>query len=336
MGMKAGRCALSAAVALAILAGSAGAVDMIVLSDFEDLHGWKNLEQTTDTVKAGESAGVWKQMDKRTAVTTTAILHDWSDFNAIEFWAHMEKPSDAAVQLVMKSEDEATEGMDYYTTAIRLNWQGWKRLRFPFHELGVSRKPIGWHKIDMIQISASGWGHTPDPEAVLTLDDMRLVRLTITDMFKNTSFEDDADGDGIPDGWAVQPKDMDDAKIEISTDAHTGEKAIRVYDQNKKMGVGASQYIQAETGKTYRFSCWKKGGSVAMYFKWYDGQGKFMPKEKVKVVTNRDPEAYEHFEFVQTAPEGTAKLLLWIYSFSTHVTDCVVDDLKIEEVQRQQ
>ena len=329
--MKRANCLWTALALAAVATCAAQAVDMIILSDFEDLHGWRNLERTTKTVKEGEAAGVWRQMDRRTAISTRAILHDWSDFNALEFWAHLEKPSKATLQLVIQSENNATKGMDYYSTAIPLNWQGWKHFRLAFFRLGVARKPMGWNKIDAIQISASGWGHTPDPNAVLTLDEMRLVRLTMADMLENPSFENVTGS--VPDGWQIMPIGKDDAKIEISADAHSGKRAVRVFDQNKKLGVGISQIILAQPGKTYRFACWKKGGPVAMYFKWYDAQGALIGKEKVKVVKNKNPKAYEPFEFVQTAPERTVKLLLWIYSFSTNITDCVVDDLTIEEVR---
>ncbi len=68
-----------------------------------------------------------------------------------------------------------SDGPDYYSLGLRVDWTGWKQFRWTKKDFASARKPIGWHWIDSITINASGWGHEPDPETVLYFDDVRLV-----------------------------------------------------------------------------------------------------------------------------------------------------------------
>ena len=68
-----------------------------------------------------------------------------------------------------------SDGWDYYSRSLALDWTGWKHFRLEKSDFGASRRPIGWHWIDYIAVNASGWGRTPDPHAVLYFDDIRLV-----------------------------------------------------------------------------------------------------------------------------------------------------------------
>ena len=81
--------------------------------------------------------------------------------------------------------DKAPDQWDYYSTYIKLDWQGWKRFQFRKADLEPrgyvegkgwkGKKPIGWHWIQYVMLSARGWGLTPDPQVVLHFDDVKLV-----------------------------------------------------------------------------------------------------------------------------------------------------------------
>jgi len=81
--------------------------------------------------------------------------------------------------------DKAPDQWDYYSTFIKLDWQGWKHFRFEKTDFKgeafvegkgwVGKRPIGWHWIQYVMMSASGWGLTPDPQATLYFDDVKLV-----------------------------------------------------------------------------------------------------------------------------------------------------------------
>ncbi len=80
---------------------------------------------------------------------------------------------------------------------IVLDWTGWKRFLLPFNELGVAREPLGWNHITAIRLTASGYGNTPDPAAVVRLDGVELLasggptgqRMTDAELFENLDLD---------------------------------------------------------------------------------------------------------------------------------------------------
>lgn len=104
-----------------------------------------------------------------------ASPQDWSKSIAIAFWMHSEKATGSKFVVTFPSENPKSVGSDYYSGLITLDWTGWKRFVLPFKELGVARQPLGWNHIGGIRLTASGYGNTPDPAAVVRLDGVELL-----------------------------------------------------------------------------------------------------------------------------------------------------------------
>lgn len=104
-----------------------------------------------------------------------AAPQNWSSFSAIAFWLHSEKATGSRFVIIFPSENPKTEGSDYYSCQITLDWTGWKRFVLPFNELGAARQPLGWNHIEGIRFTASGYGNNPDPAAVVRLDGVELL-----------------------------------------------------------------------------------------------------------------------------------------------------------------
>ncbi|MBT3374299.1 MAG: alginate lyase family protein [Lentisphaerae bacterium] len=100
---------------------------------------------------------------------------DWSTFGMVRFRLHSAVATGSAFLLVVTSENPDVDGADYYSFRIVLDWTGWKVFNLPLRELGVARSPVGWHHINGLAFTASGWGNTPDPEAVVLLADWELT-----------------------------------------------------------------------------------------------------------------------------------------------------------------
>ena len=78
--------------------------------------------------------------------------------------------------LIIASENDKTEGMDYYSAAIEVDFEGWKKHEFGIpDDLGRSRGPLGFDKIGGFRFTASGWGNTPDPNTTVIVDDIKLT-----------------------------------------------------------------------------------------------------------------------------------------------------------------
>ncbi|NQT53353.1 heparinase II/III family protein [bacterium] len=187
------------------------------IASFDAVDSWRGLERDTAVVREGTASGRWAAMDESPEAACSEIPHDWSAYNALAFWLHNEKKLDAAFMLILPSERKETEGADYYALKIRLGWTGWKRFLVPFGEMGRARQPLGWNHIDAITFTASGWGNTPHPEAVVRLDDFRLLTLPRTEGPRLTDEElfaaMDLDHPGLgPVRAAVRKRDLAAAK----------------------------------------------------------------------------------------------------------------------------
>ena len=143
----------------------------------EEAEGWEGALPDTGVVKFGKFSALWAQRWSSTITLRFEKPTNWSKFNALEFWLHSERATGSPFVLIVRSENEETEGMDYWSLRLRLDWTGWRRFVVPFREMGRAREPVGWHKVDYVQFTASGWGCTPHPDAVLRLDGLKLTKI---------------------------------------------------------------------------------------------------------------------------------------------------------------
>ena len=162
----------------AATASAAETVPDLVIADFESLDGWRGLELDRQEFKEGRASGLWHKMPVRSGVASSMFPHDWSRHSAVSFWMHNARKVDAAFMLILRSENPATEGNDYYSLKLRLDrWTGWRRLVVPFSEFGAAREPLGWDQIERIDFTASGWDNQPHPEAEVRFDDFRVLAI---------------------------------------------------------------------------------------------------------------------------------------------------------------
>ncbi|MBM3890305.1 MAG: hypothetical protein FJ388_14415, partial [Verrucomicrobia bacterium] len=163
---------------------------------FRPARAWKGGEPDGTLCKVWPESVCWRHGRNTGLSLTFAAPRDWSKFNAITFWLHSEKATGSRFVLTFQSENPKSEGADYYSLGITLDWSGWKQFLLPFNELGVAREPLGWNHITSIRLSASGYGNTPDPSAVVRLDGVELStggpmgqRMTDAELFENLDLD---------------------------------------------------------------------------------------------------------------------------------------------------
>ncbi len=137
--------------------------------------GWKGGTPDAGVRKVWPQSVCWRHGKSRGLGLSFAEAQDWSQYSALALWLHSEKATGSRFVMVLPSENPKTEGADYYSHAITLDWTGWKRFVMPFAELGAAREPLGWNHIGGIRFTASGYGNTPDPSAVVRLDGVELL-----------------------------------------------------------------------------------------------------------------------------------------------------------------
>jgi hypothetical protein len=137
--------------------------------------GWKGGTPDASVHKVWPQAVCWRHGKSPSLRLAFASPQDWSRSTALALWLHAERATGSRFVIVLPSENATTEGPDYYSQAIVLDWTGWRRFVLPFAELGAAREPLGWNHITGIHFTASGYGNTPDPNAVVRLDGVELL-----------------------------------------------------------------------------------------------------------------------------------------------------------------
>lgn len=144
---------------------------------FEDLSAWPGLQKDKNHVKQGKYSGKWFHHDVTPRINCTDLPKDWSQYNALQFWAYSEKANNAGFEIVINSVNPKTKKDDYFRHGVVVDWTGWKKIVLPFDRFAQKYSPIGWNKIDRLRLAASGYGHTPKKDTVLYLDDLKLVNI---------------------------------------------------------------------------------------------------------------------------------------------------------------
>ncbi len=154
------------------------AQDSLTLADFEgDIGSFQGLTRDAQTVHGGRASGLWSDHPKNTRALFRGIPTDWTGYDALEFWLHSEVANGAEFMLIISSENPATEGIDYWSEKLVVDWTGWRHLRIPLRQFGNgSRSPRGWDQVDYFYFTSSGWNCTPLPDTVIRFDDIVLTR----------------------------------------------------------------------------------------------------------------------------------------------------------------
>jgi hypothetical protein len=157
--------------------------------------GWKGGTPDAQIRKVWPQSVCWRHGQSRGLGLTFAAPQDWSKFTALALWLHCEKATGSRFVMLLPSENPRTAGPDYYSCQITLDWTGWKRFVLPFGEMSAAREPLGWNHIEGIRFSASGYGNTLDPSAVVRLGGVELLAggmgrlMTDAELFENLDLD---------------------------------------------------------------------------------------------------------------------------------------------------
>ncbi|MBN2803871.1 MAG: heparin lyase I family protein [Deltaproteobacteria bacterium] len=157
--------------------------DELVISRFENSCEWNVGALDFKETVEGKSSLRWDhQLTTRLEMTypdNTSVLdfsNGGSTADSLSFWVYnnIEEPDNSMV-LLMYSENDSTDGTDYYYVRVTFDFTGWKQIVVPRDEISVSRTPSGWDQITSVMFVISGWDCTPNPQRVVYLDDMKFT-----------------------------------------------------------------------------------------------------------------------------------------------------------------
>lgn len=138
---------------------------------------WSAGTPSTKITREGIPQTIRWQHVPHAGISISNFPTDWTKgpWNALDFWLYSEKATNSNFLLYIGSENPHTNGPDYYSSTITLNFTGWKHFELPFKQLPVSRTPLGWNHITSLFFTAKGWDNTPHPEAVVYIGPLKLV-----------------------------------------------------------------------------------------------------------------------------------------------------------------
>jgi hypothetical protein len=163
-------------LALIFAPNSSSAADLADSFNFEDVSDWRGLEIDYRSPKEGRASGRWDDTVNVDRLRLEAFPRDVSQYDALAIWVYSQKATNAMIAIVLVSENENSDGSDYYMCNVTIDWTGWKEIAIPFNEMKTIREPRGLNDIDYLRIASSGYGcGDANPETRLKLDAMRLM-----------------------------------------------------------------------------------------------------------------------------------------------------------------
>jgi hypothetical protein len=137
-------------------------------------------------------------------------------------------------------------------------------------------------------------------------------------------------------GWSLPDGGISEVTDEM---AASGERSLKVSDETDEGGSSATSARFALDGagpwllrgKVHHVS----GSGIGMYVRYYDASGRGITETDerghIDPVGSLDGEAgqWTEFEFGFVAPEGTAKIDIWIHSYNAAQVTAYIDDLEV-------
>jgi hypothetical protein len=165
-------------VMLALIPLNLFAQDFMIIEDFEDISDFAGLERDGSVYIEGSYSGLWADTVKTKSIKKVFNPPlDLSNYDYFGVWIYSHKANNAKIQLVLDSDNPSDPaGWDYFSKEIVIDFTGFKFIRIPLSEFTVARNPIGWSKINYISFNSDGWGHTPQPDTKLNLDNMYVAK----------------------------------------------------------------------------------------------------------------------------------------------------------------
>jgi hypothetical protein len=150
-----------------------------LLCDFEadDLELWGGgLAPDTEHFTSGKQSGLWTDPPRNDNRTLEPPIKDWTPYQYVEFDVYSRAANEAEFIFTVFSDNPDTDGPDYWSTIVKVNWEGWKHFKIPFRRMFEMRRPVGWDRVSAVRLYGMGWGMPEVPDTVLSFDALRLSK----------------------------------------------------------------------------------------------------------------------------------------------------------------
>lgn len=131
------------------------------------------LTASTTFVNSAANSAKWV-LDEKVTATFSEIQKDISKYSKISFALRLEAKAEATIMLLINSQNETTDGIDYYSKELKLKPGEWTKVELNYSDLGKSRSPRGFNDIDNLQLTATGWNNKFEPGSIIYIDTITL------------------------------------------------------------------------------------------------------------------------------------------------------------------
>ena len=152
-------------------------VTAVIESDNQpvDVGGWGGT-RLDPKMKKDWPAGIrWHHGRSTGADNIFQFARDLSEFKTLRFNLHSKSATYSTFVLILASENSKTQGPDYYSTKINVNFKGWKTIEIPLTDMRTSREPTGWHHIQSRKLRANGYDQTVNANTDLVIDGVKFT-----------------------------------------------------------------------------------------------------------------------------------------------------------------
>ena len=144
-------------------------VDMNKRSVITDAGAKASSKETKDAKYSAQ----W-DMDELSDLIFKDIEHDMSQYSKISFNIKLDSTGPATILFALHSENDGTEGIDYYSKELTLTPGDWTTVELNYSDLATNRQPKGYDDIDNINLHGIGWNNKHEAGAVAYVDSIVL------------------------------------------------------------------------------------------------------------------------------------------------------------------
>ncbi|MCM8542582.1 MAG: heparinase II/III-family protein, partial [Lentisphaeraceae bacterium] len=272
-----------------------------------------------DPEKADNKVAFWENAPKGFRISLLNKQTDLSKYKALSIRFYSKAADKHSFTILVDSNGD-TKG-NYFSKTINIDWQGWKTLVIPFEDFYVTRKVVGWNKVDKILLANNGYGAgKANKDAVYYIDDIKALTKAPEQaaLKKDEVVQLSSIKSSYSHGFNTEPtkEEIYGIRFEVKGQPGTEVKidSFKVYDQN----LGFKEKMEYINLKKKITSTEWESGRIEILVK----KGTALVKSKISVI-GKNPVELRNIEsfkggFPDDPPMKEAPYLDWINSLKVN------------------
>ncbi len=195
---------------------------------------------SSEQTKSGDVSLKWAEPNLKKSLSHTGFDGDWSAYNCLALDMYNKDMNGSTLTLLVYSENDDTDGGDYYQYRLSIDFIGWKKVLIPWKDFTTARTPKGWDQITSFSI-ATTWSATAErPTSLMDGTELYIDKIYLTteeNVFDDTvdyvipsfTYDDHTDmvskikelhGDDAHPRLLFNQQELDEIKERIKTDVY--------------------------------------------------------------------------------------------------------------------